>query len=202
MNGVCACLILGACAWMPQHSPAPQAETSMVTIPSTTPVHVASEPATSNTEPTQENAEPFLALLQIFSDASKTDKAAMLEKMSTAAVLAPTASNRLKLALLKAWPGHPGYNTGVAHQLFQVVLAEPAGLKQSAVHLGRVYLQIISKQQQLQRRNHLLEVKLEEARQKLEALTAIERSVETPASAEPAINNTDTDDKSTDDSTR
>ncbi len=127
-------------------------------------------------------ADYYLAMLEQFNTADPAARAFLYERISTDTVLEPTASNRLHLALLKAWPGHAGYNPEAAQQMLQSALATDNGLTPGAENLARVYLLIIDQQSQAANRNRVLTTELEEARQKLEALTTIERTVETPVS--------------------
>lgn len=126
----------------------------------------------------------YLGMLYQFSGADSQDRAALYERVSTSAVLEPTASNRLRLALLKAWPGHPGHNPEAAQQMLRTALIQRQELTPEVENLARVYLLIIDQQQQASNHNRMLTSELEEARSKLEALTTIERTVETTPRAE------------------
>lgn len=121
----------------------------------------------------------YLGMLQQFGNGDGRHQAALYERVSTAAVLDPTASNRVQLALLKAWPGHPGHNPEAARQMLETALAQHYELEPEVAGLARVYLLIIEQQLQAVNRNRVLTSELEEARSKLEALTTIERTVET-----------------------
>lgn len=126
----------------------------------------------------------YLDMLYQFGNAGPQERAALYERASTAAVLEPTAPNRLQLALLKAWPGHPGHNPETAKQVLETALAQRQELAPEAETLAQVYLLIIEQQILAMSRNRVLSSELEEARHKLEALTAIERTVETAPRAE------------------
>jgi hypothetical protein len=126
----------------------------------------------------------YLDMLYQFSNADAPHQQALYERVSTAAVLNPTAANRVQLALLKAWPDHPGYNPEAARQMLQTALAQRYELEPAVASLASVYLLIIEQQLQAGNRNRILTGELEEARSKLEALTTIERTVETAPRAE------------------
>jgi hypothetical protein len=125
--------------------------------------------------------DSYLTMLYQFSDFDAYDRAVMYERISTGAVLNPTAANRLQLALLKAWPGHAGHNPEAARQMLQTVLVQRYELTPEVENLARVYFLIVEQQLQTTSRNRLLTAELEAARRKIEALTRIERTVETPA---------------------
>ena len=126
----------------------------------------------------------YLGMLYQFSNADTAHREAMYERVSTTAVLNPTASNRVQLALLKAWPGHTGHNPEAARQMLQTALTQYYELEPAEANLARVYLLIIEQQLQAANRDRMLTSELEEAHSKLEALTTIERTVETPPRAE------------------
>ncbi|HEX5057444.1 MAG TPA: hypothetical protein VFX02_13235 [Gammaproteobacteria bacterium] len=141
--------------------------------------HEISAPAADKTA-----VSDYLDMLYQFSNTDAAHQEALYESVSTRAVLDPSASNRVQLALLKAWPGHPGHNPEAARQMLQTALEQHYELEPAVASLARVYLLII--EQQLQAANHdrMLTSELEEARNKLEALTTIERTVETSPRAE------------------
>lgn len=126
----------------------------------------------------------YLDMLYQFSNANVSQQEALYERVSTAAVLDPTPSNRVQLALLKAWPGHSGHNPEAARQMLQTALAQHYELEPAVASLARVYLLITEQQLQAANRDHMLTSELEEARSKLEALTTIESTVETAPRAE------------------
>jgi hypothetical protein len=125
--------------------------------------------------------DSYLTMLYQFGNAEAYDRAAQYERISTETVLNPTAANRLQLALLKAWPGHSGHNPEAALQMLQTVLVQRYALTPEVENLARVYFLIVEQQLQTSGRNRALTAELEAAHQKLEALTNIERAVETPA---------------------
>lgn len=126
----------------------------------------------------------YLDMLYEFSKADASHQETMYERVSTAAVLDPSATNRVQLALLKAWPDHPGYNPEAARQMLQTALAQRYELEPAVADLADIYLLIIEQQLQATNRNRTLTGELDEARSKLEALTTIERTVETAPRAE------------------
>lgn len=133
---------------------------------------------------TETTAGRYLDMLYQFGNADAQERAALYERASTAAVLDPSPPNRLQLALLKAWPGHPGYNPEAAQRMLETALLQRHGLTTEMETLARVYLLIVEQQIQAMNRNSLLSSELEEALDKLEALTTIERTVETVPRAE------------------
>lgn len=137
------------------------------------------KPASSAPDKKNPDAEFLLLTLEAFSKADAVGKAGIYEATSTAAVLDSTAIHRLTLALLKAIPGHHGYNLDSAQQLLRAVLSDPAKLPPGAAYLAGVYLDKIVEQRRLNSQLVLLKAELSEAQKKLEALTEIEREVET-----------------------
>jgi hypothetical protein len=131
--------------------------------------------------------DSHLTMLYQFGNAEAGDRASLYERISTDTVLHPTATNRLRLALLKAWPGHPGHNPEAARQMLQTVLVQRYMLTPEEENLARVYFLIVEQQLQASGRNRALTFELEAARQKLEALTNIERAVEAPATRAEAL---------------
>jgi hypothetical protein len=127
-----------------------------------------------------------LDTLYRFGNAGPRERAGLYERVSTAAAIEPTASNLLQLALLKAWPDHPGYNPEAARQMLQTALARRDELSPEAQTLAEVHLLIVEQQILSLNRNRVLLSELDEARDKLEALTRIERTVETAPRAEVA----------------
>lgn len=125
---------------------------------------------------------------------------------SAAAELTPSASTNLRLGLVLAIPGHPESNPERAQSILREVLAQtilltPAEISLATIHLNSVERQIVAnteasrlqtstsraaqtQEQALSRRlatveeeNRQLRRDLEEAEQKLEAITNIERSI-------------------------
>jgi hypothetical protein len=131
--------------------------------------------------------DSYLTMLYQFGNADADERADLYERISTGAVLDPTAANRLQLALLKAWTGHPGHNPEAARQMLQTVLTRRYELSPEVENLARVYFMLVEQQLQASGRNRALAAELEAAHQKLEALTTIERTVETPDTRAEAL---------------
>lgn len=130
------------------------------------------------------NEEQLLNLLGLLDDFNRADtggRTAIYEQVSTTAVLEPTAGNRLALALLKATPGHHGYNLESAQTLLNTVLNDANMLSTGVTRFARVYVKSVAEQQKLAQRNRQLRAELADAKSKLEALTEIEREVDLPA---------------------
>ncbi len=125
---------------------------------------------------------------------------------AAAAQLTPDASTNLRLGLVLAIPGHPEYDPERAQSILREVLAQsilltPAEISLATIHLNYVERQIVadsesrqqsvsssriarSEQQTLSQRlaaaeadNRQLRQDLDEAEEKLEALSSIERSI-------------------------
>lgn len=127
------------------------------------------------------NDESLLNLLGLLDDFNRADtggRTTIYEQVSTAAVLEPTTANRLALAMLKATPGHHGYNLESAQALLNTVLDDSNMLSTSAIRFARLYAGAIAEQHKLVQRNRQLRAELTDAKGKLEALTEIEREVD------------------------
>ena len=123
-----------------------------------------------------------------------------------ASSLTPSPSTNLRLGLVLAIPGHPESNPAEAQRLLrevltQTVLLTPAEISMATIHLNSVERQIVAdaevrrmrastsraaqtQEQAISQRlttveaeNRRLRRELEEAEQKLEAITSIERSI-------------------------
>lgn len=123
----------------------------------------------------------LLGLLDDFNGADTGGRTTIYEQVSTTAVLEPTAANRLALALLKATPGHHGYNLESAQTLLNTVLNDANLLSTGVASFARIYTRSVGEQQKLAQRNRQLRAELADAKSKLEALTEIEREVDLPA---------------------
>lgn len=122
-------------------------------------------------------AGPYLTLLARFDAAEGEQREALYEEATVAAALHPGASQRLELALLKLSAGHSGYNTQAAETLLESVLADADALSAGAVKLAESYLRLIREYNRLESANTTLRNQLNEAREKLDALTEIEQTV-------------------------
>lgn len=126
----------------------------------------------------EESVLNLLGLLDDFNRASPKGRAVIYEQVSTKAVLEPTSANRLALAMLKAMPGHHGYNLESAETLLNAVLDDSNMLSAGVLHFARTYARSVSEQRKLAQINQQLKEQLTDARNKLEALTEIERDVD------------------------
>lgn len=122
-------------------------------------------------------ADYFLGILKSFNaaDASKRDK--IYEDTIVDASLHTDARYRLQLALLKSVKNHRGYNLETAETLINNVIDNAAGLSVSAVTLARLYAEFIRDRKDTVAQLREMEKRLAEANDKIEALTAIEKSV-------------------------
>lgn len=123
----------------------------------------------------------LLGLLDDFNHADTDARTTIYEQVSTTAVLEPTTANRLALAMLKATPGHHGYNLESAQTLLDAVLDDTSMLSTGAARFARIYVKSVAEQRKLAQRNRQLRAELADAKSKLEALTEIEREVDLPA---------------------
>lgn len=154
--------------------------------PSTMPPHVKSVES-NRAQPGERvchDEEGLLNLLGLLDDFNRADtggRATIYEQVSTTAVLEPTTANRLALAMLKATPGHHGYNLESAQTLLNAVMDDQNALSTGVTRLARIYVKSVAEQRKLVQRNRQLRTELADAKSKLEALTEIEREVELPA---------------------
>ena len=150
--------------------------------------------------------ETYLAELSELSSGDAGRQANIYDDARTAAELAPDPSSTLRLALVLATPGHAQSDPGRAVTLLREVLQQEASLTTEQRSLASVYLANAERlvavtgevarlrdssaqanraeQQSSARRiaaveaeNERLRKELEEAEQKLEAITSIERSI-------------------------
>lgn len=134
---------------------------------------------------TQTSAEVMLATLQSFVTADADTKAAMFSEATSAAALAPTAENRLRVALLQGWPGHHYSAPGEATALLDALL-ESGELDDDGRGLANVLRHWLAQrgtdqrlQRSLRERIATLERELAETRRQLDALAELER-ISTP----------------------
>jgi hypothetical protein len=133
-------------------------------------------------------------------------QAAIFEDASSSARLTPNPSSKLRLGLVLATPGHAGYDPARAQGVLRDVLSQAELLTQAETALATVQLRNAERlvgvtseaarerdatsraaqaeEQALSRRvaaaeaeNRRLRAELEDAQQKLEAITSIERSI-------------------------
>jgi hypothetical protein len=129
----------------------------------------------------EESLLNLLGLLDDFNHADTRGRATIYEQVSTTAVLEPTTANRLALALLKATPGHHGYNLESAQTLLNTALDDTNALSTGVTRFARIYVRSVTEQRKLAQRNRQLRAELADAKSKLDALTEIEREVDLPA---------------------
>jgi hypothetical protein len=127
--------------------------------------------------------DTYLALLEDFIQGNAKTRAEIYEWISTNAVLESTPQNRLRLALLKALPGHAGHNPAAAQLLLQSVL-DSSRIGDNGQKLAIVFLAVSIEHQKQAQQNRTLQAELEEIRKQVSALTTIERTVDTPPPAE------------------
>jgi hypothetical protein len=148
----------------------------------------------------------YVAELGKIASGDPASQAEIYADAAAAAQLTPDASTNLRLGLVLAIPGHPEYDPERAQSILREVLAQkilltPAEISLATIHLNYVERQIVadsearqrsvsssriarSQQQALNQRlavveadNRQLRQNLDEAEEKLEALSSIERSI-------------------------
>jgi len=148
----------------------------------------------------------YLETMEALIEGDSVTQAEVFENASEAAVLSPTTTNRLRLALALATPGHPGADPVAAQRQLADLLAAGDSLLPEERVLATIHLQEVEErlildsaaQQQRQRsaaeisrlnadsterlqaaedENRRLREELAEAQEKLEAITSIERSI-------------------------
>ncbi len=150
--------------------------------------------------------EDYLAELGRIAGGDPAAQAEVFADASAAAQLTPNASTNLRLGLVLAIPGHPESDPKQAQSILREVLAQtilltPAEISLATIHLNNVERQIVAdneanrlrtsssrlaqtRQQAMDQRlatveaeNRELRQDLEEAEEKLQAITSIERSI-------------------------
>jgi hypothetical protein len=150
--------------------------------------------------------DTYVAELGEIASGDPAAQAEVFADASSAAQLTPSASTNLRLGLVLSIPGHPESNPEQAQSILREVLAQtilltPAEISLATIHLNNVERQIVAnsearrlrtstsraaetQKQALNQRlatveseNRQLRRDLEEAEQKLEAITNIERSI-------------------------
>jgi hypothetical protein len=148
----------------------------------------------------------YLESMQTLVEGDPVAQAEMLQLVEQSAERAPTTTNRLRLALARAVPGHPGTNLPGAQIELGALLATSDSLLPEERALATVYLKSVEQRlvleaetrqlretgarlnaeeqaaltrelQAAQADNARLRRELEEAVRKLEAITSIERSI-------------------------
>lgn len=150
--------------------------------------------------------EVYIAELGRIASGDPAAQAEIFADAAAAAQLTPSPSTNLRLGLVLSIPGHPESNPQQAQSVLREVLAQtilltPAEISLAVIHLNNVERQIVANsearrlrasssrvaqtQQQaasqrlttVEAENRKLRSDLEEADQKLEAITSIERSI-------------------------
>ena len=150
--------------------------------------------------------EVYVAELSRIASGDPAAQAEIFADATAAAQLTPSPSTHLRLGLVLSIPGHPESNPEQAQSILREVLAQtilltPAEISLAVIHLNNVETQIVANsesrrlrssssraaqtQQQaasqrlatVEAENRQLRRDLDEAEQKLEAITSIERSI-------------------------
>ena len=150
--------------------------------------------------------EVYVAELGRIASGDPAAQAEIFADATAAAQLTPSPSTNLRLGLVLSIPGHPESNPEQAQSILrevltQTILLTPAEISLAVIHLNNVERQIVANsearrlrasssraaqtQQQaasqrlatVEAENRQLRSDLEEAEQKLEAITSIERSI-------------------------
>lgn len=148
----------------------------------------------------------YLELMRRLIEGDSLTQAETFREVVNDADFAPTTTNRLKLALALAVPGHTGSDAARAEQQLSALLAAPAALLPEERVLAAIQLRDVEQrlildttaeqlrresQEALQTQNtesaarlataleeiRVLRAELDDARQRLEAITAIEQSI-------------------------
>jgi len=152
------------------------------------------------------DAETYLGELRALAAGDPATQAEIFADADAAATLTPGSSSQLRLGLILATPGHAQANPERAQQLLREALAEPLLLTPAEIALATIHLnsaeQLIIAQTETRRlrasgsraartqeqatsqrlatveaENRRLRRELEDAENKLEAITTIERSI-------------------------
>jgi hypothetical protein len=163
-------------------------------------------PPRANPSPANDGVLVYLQTMRDLIEGDPVVQADVFRNSEAAALFEPTTTNRLNYALALATPGHPSANAGEAQRLLAEVLAAGDSLLPeerilAVVHLKEVEQRLIldAQAQRLQQaaadatneqnnqtaerlrtaleENRRLRVELDQAREKLDAITNIERSI-------------------------
>ena len=151
-------------------------------------------------------AEAYLQEIYELATGDPATQAEIFADAQSAAMLTPGPNTRLRLALVASTPGHPEFDPEEAQSLLRELLAQselltPAEISLAAIHLNNVEQVIVAnaearrlrasesrdarseekaisqKLATVEAENRRLREQLEEAEEKLEAITTIERSI-------------------------
>jgi hypothetical protein len=163
-------------------------------------------PAASRDSLDPDGLRVYLEMMQRLIEGDPLTQAGAFRDVAEAADIAPTTTNRLKLALALSVPGHLGSDTGRAEQQLSALLAAGASLLPEERVLATIQLRDVEQRLILDstaerlrteseaaleaqnaesaarlaaalEENERLRLELEDARERLEAITAIEQSI-------------------------
>lgn len=156
-------------------------------------------PATSSSATTDDSrprsANYYLDELHRFAAGDEATQAEIFTDTESAATAIPETSTRLSFALVLATPGHAGFDPEHSHNLLHELLAETEVMTEAEISLATIYLKSVEELIALRASAHSAETsidqrlaiawadndrlkrELEEAEQKLDAITSIERSI-------------------------
>jgi hypothetical protein len=118
---------------------------------------------------------PALELMRMLPDGDPARQAEIFQSTKDAAALAPTTSNRLKLALALATPGHSGSDPVAAQRQLAQLLATPETLLPVERLLAAVELQEVDQRLVLQEENQRLREEAPRESETRDKLLAINR---------------------------
>jgi hypothetical protein len=166
----------------------------------------AAAPAASRNSLDPDGLRVYLEMMQRLIEGDPLTQAGAFRDVAAAADIAPTTTNRLKLALALSVPGHLGSDTARAEQQLSALLAAGASLLPEERVLATIQLRDVEQRLILDNtaerlrvesaaaleaqnadsaarlaaaleENERLRLELEDARERLEAITAIEQSI-------------------------
>ncbi|MFQ5548359.1 MAG: hypothetical protein ACE5FV_08715 [Woeseia sp.] len=151
-------------------------------------------------------ADQYVQEMYRLANGDPATQAEIVADAESSATLTPGPSTRLRYALVLATPGHPGSDPQQAQGIFRELLAEPELMAPSETALATIHLKVVEQQivlgaetrrlrsansraqtteeqaaaqriARVESENRELRRSLEEAEQKLNAITSIERSI-------------------------
>ncbi len=160
------------------------------------------------------SAEQYLTEMHKLASGDPATQAEIYADAESAAKLTPGPSTKLRYALVLATPGHSGNNPQAAQTAFRELLTQKEMLTPAEVALASIHLDVVEQQivfgaenrrlrsinsraatteeqavadriAKVESENRQLRRSLEEAEQKLDAITSIERSIREQANSEP-----------------